>query len=56
MKKASILDGHMDTGHMTKKEKRRLKKPSLLKAIIMVFGRKYALAGLLVFIEECILR
>ncbi|CAG0881128.1 unnamed protein product [Darwinula stevensoni] len=56
LKKADILDGHLDTGQMTKKEKQKIKTPSLLKAIIKTFGGKYALTGILAFIEECVLR
>ncbi|CAG0881126.1 unnamed protein product, partial [Darwinula stevensoni] len=56
LKTANILDGHLDTGQMTKKEKQKIKTPSLLKAIIRTFGGKYALTGILAFIEECVLK
>ncbi|CAG0884511.1 unnamed protein product [Darwinula stevensoni] len=56
LKKADVVDGHIDSWEMTKKDKREVKWPSFLKAIIKTFGGNYALIGILAFIEECVLR
>ena len=53
MKNAGVVDGHIDYSWP---KSRGVKKPSFLKAIIKTFGKKYALIGILAFIEECVLR
>ncbi|CAG0897047.1 unnamed protein product [Darwinula stevensoni] len=56
LRKANVSDGHLDTEQTTTKEGQKMKRPSLLKAIVRTFGGKYAAAGIIVFFEECVLR